>query len=282
MRYNVRVRHWVFVLVLLGSATAFAKPELDEGGAQSLDVPFARRGDHTLSIHLLRPARIGAKALPVVLYFHGGAWKNGSHLKISPTMLALARSGVAVAAVEFRSSDEAHFPAQLDDARAAVRWVKTNARSYSLSPRNIGAYGISTGAQLAGLLAYSGSSVRAVCLQSAPCDLTCLEKGSRVAWNDGNSPLGAYLGFAPRDHLDAARHASPIFYADETSPPTLLLAGKDDEFIAPSQSEALYQVLKKANCQVEFVEYEGQGHDLKGAQDDVTRAVVAFFARRLR
>jgi len=282
MRYNVRVRHWVFALVLLGSATALAKPELDAGETQSLDVPFVRRGDHALSIHLLRPARIGAKALPVVLYFHGGAWKNGSHLKITPTMLALARSGVALASVEFRSSDEAHFPAQLDDARAAVRWVKTNARSYSLSPRNIGAYGVSTGAQLAGLLAYSGSSVRAVCLQSAPCDLTCLERGSRVAWNDGTSPLGAYLGFAPRSNLDAARHASPIFYADETSPPTLLLAGKDDEFIAPTQSEALYQVLKRAGCQVDFVEYEGQGHDLKGAQDDVTRAVVAFFARRLR
>jgi len=281
IRYNFRVRPAIFLFLLWGSQAALAKPALDESGTQSREVAFVRRGAKSLSIRLLRPAKIGA-ALPVVLYFHGGAWKNGSHLKLTPVLLSLARNGVAVASVEFRSSDDAFFPAQLDDARAAVLWIKTNARLYSLSPRNIGAYGVSTGAQLAGLLAFSGSSVRAACLQSAPCDLTCLNQGSRVAWNDANSPLAAYLGFPPPTNPKAAQRASPIFYADETAPPTLLLAGKDDEFISPTQSEALYQTLKKAGAKVEFVEYEGEGHDLRGAQDDVSRAVVAFFRRELK
>ncbi len=281
MRYNFRVRKPFLLALLLWSTPAGAKAKLDQSGTQLCAVSFVRRGAKSLSIQLLRPAKIGAKALPVVLYFHGGAWKNGSHQKLTPVLVALARSGIAVASVEFRSSDEAHFPAQLDDARAAVRWVKEHARSYSLSPKNIGAYGVSTGAQLAGLLAFSGSSTRAVCLQSAPCDLGSLAKGSRVHWNDADSPLGAFLGFAPTSNPSATQHASPIFYADEDAPPTLLLAGRDDEFISPNQSEALYQRLKKSGASVQLIQYEGEGHDLKGVQDDVTRTVVAFFRREL-
>lgn len=283
MRYNLRVRKpFLFLVLLLWSAQAHAKPKLDQSGTQTCDVSFVQRGAKSLSIRLVRPAKIGAQALPVVLYFHGGAWKNGSHQKLTPVLIELARSGMAVASVEFRSSDEAHFPAQLDDARTAVRWVKEHARSYSLSPKNIGAYGVSTGAQLAGLLAFSGSSTRAVCLQSAPCDLGSLDKGSRIAWSDADSPLGAYLGFAPASNPSATQRASPIFYADEDAPPTLILAGRDDEFISPGQSEALYQTLKKSGASVQFIQYEGEGHDLKGVRDDVTRAVVAFFRRELK
>lgn len=283
MRYNVRVRKpFLLLVLLLPGAQARAKPKLDQSGTQTVDVSFVRRGAKSLSIRLLRPEKIGTKPMPVVLYFHGGAWKNGSHQKLTPVLVALARSGIAVASVEFRSSDEAHFPAQLADARAAVRWVKQNARFYSLSAFQVGAYGVSTGAQLAGLLAYSGSSTRAACLQSAPCDLASLGQGSRVPWNDAGSPLGAYLGFAPASNAPALARASPIFYADEDAPPTLILAGRDDEFIPSRQSEALYQKLKKSGARVQFTQFEGEGHDLKGVQDEVTRAVVAFFTRELK
>lgn len=282
--YNFFVRPFSFVLLAFTcwSASAYAKPALDTSGTQTRDVAFVSRGARSLSVRLLRPAKIGARPMPVVLYFHGGAWAHGSHEKLSPVMVALARSGIAVASVEFRSSGEARFPAQLEDARSAVRWVKENTRLYSLSAQNIGAYGVSTGAQLAGLLAYSGSSVRAVCLQSAPCDLTSLGEGSSVRWSEADSPLGAYLGFAPASNEEATRRASPIFFADEDAPPTLLLAGRDDTFIPPTQSEALYRVLKKSNAQVELLQFEGENHELKGVQSEVERAVVGFFKRELK
>ena len=275
-------KSFLLFLLVLWSIAANAKPRLDQSGTQTRDVSFVQRGAKSLSIRLVRPLNIGPKPLPVVLYFHGGAWKDGSHQKLHPVLVALARSGVAVASVEFRSSDEAHFPAQLDDARLAVRWIKENARLYSLSPQKIGAYGVSTGAQLAGLLAFSGSSVRAACLQSAPCDLSSLAQSSRVKWNEAGSPLGAYLGFAPASNPAATKRASPIFYADEDAPPTLLLAGRDDEFISCKQSEALYQTLKKSGAPVQFIEFEGESHDLKGVEAEVTRAVVAFFTRELK
>ncbi len=271
---------FLFIASLLVASSAVAKPKLNSSGTQSSDVSFVKRGAKSLSIRLLRPLKIG-KTIPVVLYFHGGAWKTGSYQRLSPTLLELARQGVAVASVEFRSSQEARFPAQLDDARAAVLWVKENAKSYSLDAKRIGVYGLSTGGLFAGLLAYSGSSVRAACLQSAPSDLNSL-RGERFDWQTFSSPLGALMGFNPKSNRDALRRASPIFYADEDAPPTLLLSGSDDEFIAPSQSEALCQTLKRARTSVEWIRFDGENHDLRGAQDDVTEAVVTFFARELR
>ncbi len=258
-----------------------AKPPLDQSGTQTQDIAFVARGAKSLSIRLLRPANIGATPLPVVLYFHGGAWNRGSHQKLHPVLVALARSGVAVASVEFRSSNEAQFPAQLEDARAAIGWVKDKAPLYGLSSQKIGVYGVSTGAQLAGLLAFSGSNVRAACLQSAPCDLSSLAQGSRVRWNDSDSPLSAYLGSSPASDREATRRASPISYAGKNAPPTLLLAGSDDEFISCAQSKTLYQTLKKAGAKVEFIEFKGEGHNLKGVEAQVTSAVVAFFKREL-
>jgi len=274
------VRNLLFFALLALCLPAESKPKLDTIGTQTRDVPFVQRGAKSLSLRLLRPLK-NDHSLPVVLYFHGGAWVNGSYQKLSPVLLDLARAGIAVASVELRSSKEAHFPAQLDDARAAVRWVKDNATSYSLDTKRIGVYGLSTGGLFAGLLAYSGSSVQAACLQSAPSDLNSL-RGERFDWQTSSSPLGALLGFDPPSNRDALKRASPIFYADEDAPPTLLLSGSDDEFIAPSQSEVLYQTLKRGKTSVQWIQFDGEGHDLSGAQDDVTKAVVTFFRRELK
>lgn len=260
---------------------AFAKSKLNTSGTQSRDVIYTAHGIIALPMRIVRPAKIGKTALPVVLYFHGGAWKDGSYQKLSPVLLDLARAGMAVASVEVRSSKEAPFPAQLNDARAAVRWIKENANSYSLDARKIGVYGLSTGGLFAGLLAYSGSSIGAVCLQSAPSDLNSLHS-SRFDWNAPDSPLAALMGFAPASHRDALKRASPIFYADEDAPPTLILAGKDDEFIESKQSEALFGALKRAKTPVQFKLFEGENHDLKGVQDEVAQTVVDFFVRELK
>ena len=279
--YSVRVRTLLFFALLLfcPSVQVQAKPKLDTTGTQTRDVVFIKRGEKALSLRLVRPQKIG-KTLPVVLYFHGGAWLNGSFQKLSPVLLDLARAGIAVASVEFRSSQEAHFPAPLDDARAAVRWVKDNAKSHSLDPNRIGVYGLSTGGLLAGLLAYSGSSIKAACLQSAPSDLNSLN-GARFDWQTPSSPLGALMGFDPKSNRDALKRASPIFYADKDAPPTLLLCGTQDDFILPSQSEALSRTLKKAGAKVQFMRYEGENHDLRGVQSEVARTVVTFFKREL-
>ncbi len=268
-----------FLVLLLTPALAVAAPKLDTSGTQERDVVFVRHGARALSVHLLRPLPLPKTTLPVVLYFHGGAWRNGSYQKMSPTLIALARAGVAVASVEFRASDEATFPAPLEDARAAVRWVKEQGAGYSLDAKRLGVYGLSTGGLFAGLLAYSGSSARAACLQSAPSDLNTL-RGARLDWQAPDSPLAAMMG-VPLSNHGALERASPLFYADEDAPPTLLLAGAQDTFINPAQSEALYEKLKRAGARVEYQVFEGQNHDLRDAQDDVTHAVVAFFGREL-
>ena len=207
------VGKFLFFALLFSCVCAEAKPKLNTTGTQSRDVLYATHGIIALPMRLVRPANLGKTPLPVVLYFHGGAWKNGSYEKLSPTLLDLARSGIAVASVEFRSSGEARFPAQLDDARAAVRWVKDNAKSYSLDAHRIGVYGLSTGGLFAGLLAFSGSSVKAACLQSAPCDLISL-RGQLFDWQKLSSPLGALM--ASPQPPTAMRSSAPAPFSTPT------------------------------------------------------------------
>ena len=272
----------IFLLLLVLSAPIWAAPASENGVQIRRDIVFARRPDHNLRLHLLRPQKWRENAkLPLVLYFHGGAWRAGSHQKLPPLLFSLARAGYAVASLEFRGSDVAPFPAPLDDGRAALRFFKTNAQNYSLDARKIGVFGVSTGAHLAALLAYTSSNVRACALQSPPTDLATLGKGARLDWNAEDSPLSEFLGAPPAKNPTLARRASPLFFADESAPPTLLLHGRDDDFVPVAQSEKLFQKLKKAGAWVEFLEFEGENHQLKDAQKEIEIAVLRFFKKWL-
>lgn len=275
------VRFIFFFLLFLGGFSQ-AAPAPEKGVQIRRDIVYARRPDANLRLHLLRPETLPAKALPLVLYFHGGAWRDGSHHTLPPLLWALARAGFGVASLEFRGSNEAIFPSPLDDGRAALRFFKQNAKGYSLDAQKIGVLGVSTGAHLAALLAYTSSNVQAVALQSPPTDLKSLGVGTRVKWNADDSPLSAFLGATPAQNPTLTQRASPLFFADESAPPTLILHGNADDFVPVAQSEKLFQKLKKAGAWVEFIEFEGEGHALKNAQKDVEVAVVRFFKKWLR
>ena len=187
-----------------------------------------------------------------------------------------------MAAVEFRSSDDAIYPAQINDCRAAIGWIKRSAKSYSLDAQKIGVYGISTGGHLAGLLALTSSSVKCAALESSPSDLATLNQGARLDWNAPLSPLSRLLGGTVAQKSDLAQRASPLFYADEYAPPILLLHGDADEFVPITQSEKLYRKLKAAGATVDFQVYAGEGHGLKNARAAADARIAQFFGRYLQ
>ena len=259
-----------------------ATTEPPDGVAVKREIVYAKEGTRELHIFLARPAPLPKSKLPVVIYLHGGAWRQGSYQSLTVGAWNLARRGYAVASVEFRSSDEAIYPAPLNDCRAATGFLKKNAPAYSLDAAKIGVYGVSTGGHLGALLALTSSSIKAAAIESAPSDLLSLNEGARLDWNAALSPLSRFLGGTAQSKSDIAKRASPLFYADEYAPPILLLHGDADEFVPIAQSEKLYQKLKAAGASVEYQVFEGEGHGLKGERAKADADVLDFFARQLK
>ena len=252
------------------------------GVAIKRKIVYSKVGNRELHILLARPNPLPKGDLPVVIYLHGGAWRNGSYRNLASGAWQLAQSGFAVAAVEFRGSDDAIYPAPIDDCRAAIGFIKRNARNYSLDAAKIGVYGVSTGGHLAALLALTSSTIKCAALESAPSDLLTLNEGARLDWNAASSPLSRLLGGPVQQKTELARRASPLFYADEFAPPILIMHGDADEFVPFAQSEKLYQKLKAAGAPVEFQVYAGEAHGLKNARAEADARISRFFTQNLR
>jgi acetyl esterase/lipase len=220
-------------------------------------------------------------SLPVVVYVHGGGWQRGSRRDPPPLLDAdfydgIAAEGFAVAAVDYRLSGEARFPAALEDVLAAVDWVRDNASVYGLDGRRVFLWGDSAGGHLALLAALTGSTltgrgVRAAVgwfpvtdLAGMPSDLTDaggipdLGPDSREA-----RLLGAPASVVP----ELAREASPVTHAHAGAPPILLMHGTADDLVPTAQSVRLAEALRQAGAAVELELVPDATHFWKGARD---------------
>lgn len=246
---------------------------------------------------------------PVVLFLHGGAWSKGSRAEITlpnmagtRTVQGLLQRGYAVVSADYRLSSVAKWPAQLSDAKAAVRWIRSNGARYRLDPNRIAVWGKSAGGQLAAMVGVTGddprfagdegprgvsSAVRAVLDWFGPTDLRALaaaRDGShhrdRIA--DLTGLLGCPAAGCPPDALDAA---SPVHVtAAGGLPPFLIQHGEADQLVPVAQSRALADILRQRGGTAELVTYPGVHHEFVGEQhpDVVQRAVYDFLDQHLR
>lgn len=199
---------------------------------------------------------------PAIVYLHGGGWRRGSRRRTIPASLCstLASRGFAVAAVDYRLSGEARFPAQLDDVRAAITWLRSEvdcARTFL--------WGESAGAHLALLAALDGGDVDGVVAWYPPTDLLGLTDDlTGVADCSRETEL---LGVPPRDNPDLARRASPLTFARADAPPILLMHGDADDLVPPTQSIRLAEALRTAGAPVELDLVPGARHMWADARD---------------
>ena len=203
------------------------------------DLVYGRGGGRDLLLDLYPPQIVEGKAVPVVLWVHGGAWREGS--KEKPPALFLTRAGYAVASVNYRLSSEALFPAQIEDVKASVRWLRANAAKYRLDADRIGAWGSSAGGHLVALLGTSGgvaqleghggnaeysSRVQAVVDFFGPTDLLRMDDfPGKMVHNAPDSPESQLIGGPIQENLDRAAHANPIRYVRKDAPPFLMCTG---------------------------------------------------------
>lgn len=255
----------------VGLATELKNIEYDRIGSESL----------TLDLYLPKSDR----PLPLIVWIHGGGWYGGDK-SYCPAVRQVAR-GYAVASINYRLSESARFPAQIEDCKSAVRWLRANAERYNLDPTRIAVWGNSAGGHLAMLLGTTGgvseleghgrnesysSRVNAVVNWYGPADLT-------LPFNDAEAKgaVQSLLGCDASDCSDRARAASPVSYITGDDAPVLTLLGTNDRLVAIEQGQTLYDRYNAAGLSATFKQLPGAGH---GGPEFVTveqQRLVDFF-----
>ena len=270
---------------------------MSDGVEVRRDLEFARPDGEPLLLDLHRPA--GDATVPVCLYLHGGGWARGTRADRAEERLApVARAGIAVASVDYRLSGRAHFPAQLDDARAAVRWLRSAGGEHGLATDRIGAWGASAGGHLASLLGLctddrdgelGDGSVQAVVAYFPPTDLLALAddppEGPPPPFLAGRPPAvppleAQLLGLdRAQDDPARARAASPVAQVRSDAPPFLLAHGDRDGLIPGVQSRRFADALAGAGAPVQLLLLAGANHEDPQFETAATLGAVAGFLR---
>lgn len=257
-------------------------------------------GFRPLLLDLVLPPRTGAAA-PVVVFLHGGGWQAGSRRSAGPGFAALsptpfvrlAAAGYAVAAVDYRLSAEAVWPAQLQDVAAALRWLGRDGPGLGLDPARLVLWGESAGghlAALAGLLARhpdrGGAPVAAVVDWYGPADLRTmaaqLGPGAATDPDALDSRESRLLGAALPTVPELAADASPVTHVTADAPPFLLVHGTADRLVPYAQSVDLAAALRRCGVPVRLEPVEGADHMWLGPDPDAPARVLDLTLQFLR
>jgi acetyl esterase len=233
----------------------------------------------------------GSPPRPVIVSIHGGSWMRGDKSNINWRSVCqwFASEGFVAVSVNYRLVPASTFPAQLDDVQDAVDWLRDPAQvaRYNIDPDNIGAFGGSSGGNLAALLGTSGrgewtvgARVAVVVDLSGPVDIREPIPTTDSYNQDFPAVQLAYLGCASFDGCITAAGASPITLIDSSDPP-FFVAHSVDDFIPLSQSERFVETLRAAGVDTTFISLEGSLHSIAMLDDDMRQRVIAFFREKL-
>lgn len=265
-----------------------------EGVTLQRDITYALVGEKELQLDLYMPDMPAANKPPLVVWIHGGAWRKGT--KNNTPLAWLAAEGFAVASIDYRLTGDAKFPAQIHDAKGAIRWLRAHADEHGYDPRNMAVAGSSAGGHLAALVGTSGgveplegaiggntqqsSRVQAAIDFYGPTDLyyNATQETARVDTPEG--PLWQFLGSKPSESLEQARLASPVHHVTADDPPMLILHGTEDPQVHLRHSEFLRDAYTKQNLPVKLVVIEGAGHGGPPFSDPERRQLILDFLRR--
>ena len=267
------------------------------------DLPYVDSGDDAQRLDLYLPSQPPEKPLPLIVHIHGGGWRGGN--KFPCPVVGMALRGYGVASVEYRFSQKALFPAQIQDCQAAIRWLKANAAGYGLDASRVGVIGASAGGHLCALVGTSGGKgvfpviggnpgesdrVQAVCDIYGPTDFSTVVQQAAddpnvrniFRFNAPSDPYSSLIGVS-LDHRDKTVSVSPVTYVTSDTPPFLILHGTHDALVPLAQSEELLQVLQQKGVRSWLQRLPGSGHG--GAaftRPQILKLTFDFFERHLK
>ncbi len=287
----------VWLVFIAGGVAAEPDIPIEKG------IVFGKGGDVELKLDLARPPK-GDGPFPLVVCIHGGAWQFGNRTAHHRTIRLLADHGYVAATVQYRLSPKYQFPAQVEDVKCAVRFLRANAKKYAIDPEHVAALGDSAGGHLSLLLgvmdsgdglegkggnAGQPSKVQAVVNYYGPTDLStwaATRLGDQMlkagTGKDGDTLLKDFVGTADRKD-SIMKKASPLTYIDAKDAAVLTLHGTTDQLVAVEQAKKLHAALKKAGVSERLEVLEGAGHGWGGEQRNRTdRLTVEFLDKYLK
>ena len=263
-----------------GAALASAEPR---------EVVYAQPAGQQLKLDLDLPEE-APTPVPLVIMVHGGSWSHGERQNF--TCPELVEAGIATATIDYRLAPDSRFPANIQDVKSAVRFLRAHAHEYHLDPNRIGLWGSSAGAHLSVLAALSdksagwdvgdnldtSSAVQAVVDWFGPTSFQGLEGAPASSRNTVIQAFGS-------DSL-IWRQASPLFLVHKGAPPFMIMHGRQDKLVPFSQSQLLFDSLRQAEVPAQLVAVDHAGHDFKPVEGNpepspprLRQRVVDFFRR---
>lgn len=234
------------------------------------------------------------KKYPLIIYLQGcgWGWSKQDTFAFLPQLAKFVEQGYVVASVQYRGSQEAIFPAQIQDVKAAVRFLKANASQYNIDPQKVGVWGDSSGGHLALLLgltegieefdgnreySHISSKVQAVVDWFGPTNFLSMSKYPSIFDHDSvHSPESKLIGGAIQENKDKARNASPIEYVRQDAPPILIMHGDQDDVVPYEQSVELFNALRQAGNDAIMYKIKNVGH-ISFTQPHTLDVVKTFF-----
>lgn len=270
----------ILILFFLAAVSVLAQrrnsaeaPKVPEGVTVYRDVAYVTNGHERQKLDLYVP-EVGEN-LPLIIWVHGGAWRGGD--KAHYIRMEYLKAGYAGASINYRLSQHAIFPAQIEDVKAAVRWLRANAETYRLDPDRFAAWGSSAGGHLVAMLGTTGdvaefevgenlkmsSRVQAVVDYFGPTDFLQMDAQSLpdgLVHDAPDSPESQLVGGPIQEHKDRVARANPITYVSKDDCPFLIIHGDRDKLVPYHQSVLLKDALEAAGVPVTFYKVEGGGH----------------------
>ena len=274
-----------FLMSMVGRADA--QVVLEKG------IEYSNPDNQHLQLDMARPSAASGP-LPAIICIHGGGFRAGSRDGYLGLIQQLAGRGYVAVTVSYRLAPKYPFPAAVHDVKAAVRWLRANAKKYNIDPNRIGATGGSAGGHLALYLGVTGnipgiegdggnagvsSAVQCVVNVYGPSDFT-KSYGKSV---DAAEVLPLFLGGNVEQQRKRHLEASPLYWVTPSAPPTLCIHGTQDKYVAYEQSIWMVDRLLAAGCDAELTTISGGGHGFNAEQSKVADAALfAWFDKYLK
>ena len=247
-----------------------------------------------LKLDLIYPEDMSDKRYPCIVWICGGGWMRmdkSAHLSYLST---LAHQGFVVCSVEYRTSNEGCYPMQIEDVKAAIRYLKAHADRYRIDKEHFGAMGESAGGFLTCMAALDhdkvhdvgeyleeSSSIQAACPWYPPTNLSTFKY--KDAEECAASMESLLLGYNTMRNIKEAYNSSPVSKVTKDAPPFLIIHGINDQTVPFEQSEELYDKLIENGCDADLIALEGADHaDMQFFQDELWDRIIEFFKTKLR
>lgn len=267
---------------------AVTPPQVEQ--LRNIDYVGANNPRQTLDV--LLPKDHATKKRPLVVFIHGGAWNSGKKEDGLPVIRALAATGDYVTAtLNYRLSQEAAWPAQIHDCKAAIRFLRGKADEYGIDAGNIGIMGISAGGHLVSMLGTCGTAT-ALEGELGPfpkqssqvqCVVNFFGPTNFLSFTgDPNRPnaITSLLGGPGPQLMEKAKEASPVTWVTAKSAPFLTAHGTKDTLVPYAQAEEIHGALVKAGVESHLIKMQGAGHGFMS--DDLNQRIRQFLDNHLR